>query len=102
MDASRRRTVLQLEALSRRLGTFVEVDEDDSWCDAVEQLSVNSESLLRDYVTALDALKYDGTELAVSCVHVHVCVQTVRVCMQVFWWQPDIRSTLLRAKLWYC
>ena len=98
-----------MEVLSRRLGTFVEVDEDDSWCDAVEQLSVNSESLLRDYVTALDALKYDGTELVVSCVHVHVCVcmcvcmcmcvcacvcvhvhVCVHVCMQVFWWQSDI------------
>ena len=99
MGASHHCTVLQLEVLSKRLGTFVEVDEDDSWCDAVEQLSVNSESLLKDYVAALDALKYDGTELVVSCVHVHVCVCA---CVHASVLVAARHTTLLRAKLWYC
>ena len=68
--------IIQLEALSRRLGTFVEVDEDDSWCDAVGQLTVDPGSLLKDYQTALDELKYDGAELVVGCV----CA-CVRVCV---------------------
>ena len=80
MGISCQYTVLQLETLSRKLGTFVEIDEDDSWCDAVKQLPVDADSLLKDYVTALDALKYDGAELVVSCVSgwvggcVHACM----------------------------
>ena len=79
-------TIFQLETLSRRLGTFVEIDENDSWCDAVKQLPVDTDSLLKDYVTALDALKYDGAELVVGCVgaggHVHCCaLLCMHACM---------------------
>ena len=74
--------IFQLEALSRRLGTFVEVDEDDSWCDAVGQLTVDPGSLLSEYVAALDGLKYDGAELVVRCVGLWVCMY-IHTCVCV-------------------
>ena len=97
-------TIFQLETLSRRLGTFVEIDENDSWCDAVKQLPVDTDSLLKDYVTALDALKYDGAELVVGCVgaggHVHCCA-CMHACVCVLCIQVT-STTLLRAKLKLC